>query len=115
MIGTIVNVAGILIGGMIGLARRKPLSSTTESFFRVMLGALTVYFGLQLSWMSFNGSFLPIAKQITIAVLALILGKLSGRLFGSRCRLVRFSGIGWLCSGPLNISQNCSRECAMVG
>ncbi len=80
MIGTILNVAGILIGGIIGLARRKPLSAAKESFFRVLLGAFTVYFGLQLTWMNLNGTSLQIAKQVVITILALILGKLTGRL-----------------------------------
>jgi hypothetical protein len=78
--GTLLNVAGILTGGMLGLLRRKPLSPPKESFFRVMLGAFTVYFGLQLTWMSLGGPFFQIAKQIVIAILAMILGKLAGRL-----------------------------------
>jgi len=80
VIGTILNVAGILIGGVLGLARRRPLSPAKESFFRVLLGAFTVYFGLQLTWISLTGSFLQIAKQVVMAILALILGKLTGRL-----------------------------------
>src|SRR5262245_37051147 len=82
MIGTILNVAGILIGGIVGLTRRKPLSPATESFFKVVLGAFTVFYGLRLTWISLNGSFLQILKQLLIAVLAMILGKLTGRLLG---------------------------------
>ena len=80
MIGTALNVAGILIGGVAGLARRKPLSPAHESFFKVALGAFTVFYGLRLTWMSLNGSFLQILKQLLIAVLALMLGKMAGRL-----------------------------------
>ena len=57
MIGTALNVAGILVGGLAGLARRKPLSPANESFFKVALGAFTVFYGLRLTWMSLNGSF----------------------------------------------------------
>jgi uncharacterized membrane protein YqgA involved in biofilm formation len=78
--GTILNVTGILIGGVFGLVRRKPLSPPQESFFRVLLGAFTVYFGLRLAWLSLAGSLFQIAKQIGIVILALILGKLAGRL-----------------------------------
>ena len=80
MIGTALNVAGILVGGLAGLARRKPLPPTSESFFKVTLGAFTVFYGLRLTWVSVNGSFLQILKQLTIAVLALMLGKVTGRL-----------------------------------
>lgn len=80
MIGTILNAAGIVIGGCFGLVRRKPLSPAKESFFRVTLGAFTVFYGLRLTWLSLNGPFLRILKQVVIAVLALMLGKLIGRL-----------------------------------
>jgi hypothetical protein len=80
MIGTALNVAGILIGGLTGLVRRKPLSPANESFFKVGLGVFTVFYGLRLTWISVNGSFLQIFKQLLIAVLALMLGKLTGRL-----------------------------------
>jgi uncharacterized membrane protein YqgA involved in biofilm formation len=74
------NVAGILLGGVLGLTRRKPLSPATESFFKVMLGAFTVFYGLRLVWLSLGGSFLQITKQLFVAVLALTLGRLAGRL-----------------------------------
>ena len=80
MIGTALNVAGILIGGLVGLARRKPLSPARESFLKVALGAFTVFYGLRLTWISLNGSFPQILKQLLIAVLALMLGKVTGRL-----------------------------------
>ena len=80
MIGTALNVAGILIGGVAGLVRRKPLSPANESFFKVALGVFTVFYGLRLTWMSVNGTFLQILKQLLIVVLALMVGKLTGRL-----------------------------------
>ena len=80
MIGTALNVAGILLGGVAGLARRKPLSPPHESYVKVALGAFTVFYGLRLTWMSLNGSFAQILKQLLIAVLALMLGKMTGRL-----------------------------------
>lgn len=78
--GTVLNVAGILIGGAIGLTRRKPLPPTAESFFKVWLGAFTVFVGLRLTWLSLNGSLPQVLKQLLIAVLALMLGKIAGRL-----------------------------------
>ncbi|HOC57795.1 MAG TPA: DUF554 family protein [Verrucomicrobiota bacterium] len=80
MIGTALNVAGILIGGVVGLVRRKPFSPARESFLKVALGAFTVFYGLRLTWVSLNGSLWQILKQLLIAVLALMLGRLTGRL-----------------------------------
>ena len=42
-LGAILNAAGILIGGIIGLVRPKPLTAQTQAFFKVLLGVLTVY------------------------------------------------------------------------
>ncbi|HOX58414.1 MAG TPA: DUF554 family protein [Candidatus Paceibacterota bacterium] len=80
MIGTALNVAGILIGGTVGLVRRKPLPPQRESFLKVGLGVFTVFYGLRLTWLSLNGSLPQILKQLLIVVLALMLGKLTGRL-----------------------------------
>jgi uncharacterized protein len=78
--GTVLNVAGILIGGLIGLTRQKPLPPATESFFKVALGALATFYGLRLTWLSLNGSLAQVLKQLLIAVLAMMLGKMAGRL-----------------------------------
>ena len=78
--GTVLNVAGILIGGLIGLTRQKPLPPATESFLKAALGAFTTFFGLRLTWLSLNGSLAQVLKQLLIAVLALMLGKITGRL-----------------------------------
>lgn len=80
MIGTALNVAGILIGGIAGLARLKPLSPTNESFFKVGLGVFAVFYGLRLTWISLNGTYMQILRQILIVVIALMLGKITGRL-----------------------------------
>lgn len=79
MIGTILNVAGILVGGIVGLARRKPLGTASESYFKVVLGALTVFYGLRLTWVSISGSFFEVLKQLAIVILAMSIGKLLGR------------------------------------
>ena len=73
-------MSGILAGGLLGLLRKKPLSPTHEAFFKVSLGAFTVFYGLRLSWLSLNGSWGQILKQILIGVVAMMLGKLAGRM-----------------------------------
>src|SRR5262245_2462430 len=80
MIGTALNVAGILVGGLVGLIRRAPLSPVQESFFKVMLGAFAVFYGLRLTWMSVSGSVLQVLAQLGLTVLALMTGRLTGRL-----------------------------------
>src|ERR1041385_6425473 len=81
LIGTLLNVAGILIGGIVGLIRRKPLSIAQESWFKVAIGAFTVFYGLRLAWSSLSGSFGHFVRQLIITVIALMLGKMIGRIF----------------------------------
>lgn len=70
------------MGGVVGLARRKPLSPATESFCRVAMGVFTVFYGLRLTCLSLDWSFPRILKQLLVAVLAMMLGKVTGRLLG---------------------------------
>ncbi len=87
MIGAILNAVGIAAGGAVGLARRRPLSEAHESFFKVGLGAFTVFYGLRLTWQSLSGTLTQILKELAVVVLALMLGKLAGQLL----RLQRLS------------------------
>jgi uncharacterized protein len=87
MLGTFLNVAGILVGGTMGLARPQRLPLAIESWFKVSLAALTVFFGLRLTWISLTGPWLQLLKEFLILLLALGLGRLAGRLL----QLQRFS------------------------
>jgi hypothetical protein len=80
MIGTVLNIAGILIGGIIGLAAGKRLSPANEFLFKTALGVLAGFYGLWLTWASLNGPFLQVLKQLLVVLIALMLGKLTGRL-----------------------------------
>ena len=80
MLGTILNVAAIVIGGIAGLLVKKQPSAGAQNYFKVVLGALTVYFGLRLTWLSINGSFGHVVKQVAIVLISLILGNLLGKL-----------------------------------
>lgn len=80
LIGTLLNVAGILIGGIVGLLKRKPLTVAQESWFKVALGALTVFYGLRLTVSTLSSPFGHVAKQLLITLIALMLGKMTGRL-----------------------------------
>jgi len=86
---------GILIGGLFGLALRKPLSVPAQVFFRAVLGVATVFFGLRLVWLGVNGTFFAGLKQLLIAALAVTLGFWIGRLLHLQKlsnRLGRFAG-----------------------
>jgi len=80
VIGSIINAVAIVLGGALGLARKEPLSTVNQNFFKVSLGAFTVYYGLRLTWIGFNGSFGQILLQLLVAVVAMMIGKQLGRL-----------------------------------
>lgn len=80
MLGTIINVAAIVVGGLAGLFVKRQPSASTQFYFKIALGAFTVYFGLRLTWLSFGGSFVHVLKQLGIVLLSLMLGNLVGKL-----------------------------------
>ena len=79
MTGAILNAFGILIGGIIGLVWPAPLPAQTQAFFKLALGLSTMFYGLRLTWLSINGSFALVTKQVMIALFAVSAGKLLGR------------------------------------
>jgi uncharacterized membrane protein YqgA involved in biofilm formation len=80
VVGTVANVIGIVAGGAAGLSRPKGLAPRTEASLKVLLGAATVFAGLQLTWMSLGGGIGRVLIQLVVAVVALMLGRLTGRL-----------------------------------
>ena len=93
--GAFLNALGILIGGLLGLAMLQPLSLRLQVFFRSALGAGAIFFGLQLVWLSVSGTFLSVARQLFIVVLAVTLGFWTGKLLRLQKlsnRLGRYAG-----------------------
>jgi uncharacterized protein len=80
MVGTIINAAAILIGGVAGLTARKQIPPVHQTALKVLLGAFTVYVGLSATWQSLNGSFPRMLKQLGIVLVSLMLGNLTGKL-----------------------------------
>jgi uncharacterized membrane protein YqgA involved in biofilm formation len=78
--GTILNVAGIVAGGVAGSLKKKPLATSSQLFFKATLGIATVFFGLRLTWISLSGPLLQILKQLGVVLVAMVLGRLTGRL-----------------------------------
>lgn len=79
-IGTILNIAGIILGGAAGLLWRKQLPPLKQVAIKGLIGVFTVYVGLRLTWLNINGSLNQVIKQLLIVVLALTLGRILGRL-----------------------------------
>lgn len=86
--GTIINVVLILVGGGIGLTMR-PISPSTQKALRNFLGVFTIYVGLSMAWGGLNGHFLMVLKQLTITMLSLMFGNLTGHLLGLQTGLNR--------------------------
>ena len=80
MIGTLLNVLGILTGGIAGLIQKAPLSTARQSLFRNLLGVLILFYGLRLTWLSLNGTPSRNLKLLGVTLLAMMLGKPLGRL-----------------------------------
>ncbi|MGN6385476.1 MAG: DUF554 domain-containing protein [Verrucomicrobiota bacterium] len=87
MFGTLLNVAAIILGGMIGLTVGKQLPAKIEFRIKMILGVLTIYLGLKTTWQSINGSFGDVLKQIIIVMTALVVGNLIGKLLGIQTQL----------------------------
>jgi uncharacterized membrane protein YqgA involved in biofilm formation len=80
MTGAWINALGIVGGGAWGLAAAKPIPPLYPSALKIVLGVYTIWFGLKLTWVSLNGSFRQLLEQLGIVILALILGKMTGKL-----------------------------------
>src|SRR5581483_741348 len=78
--GAFLNAIGILLGAMMGLALQKPLSPQMQLLFRNWLGVATIFIALWLIWLNVGGTFLNCVKQIGIALVAVIVGNLLGKL-----------------------------------
>jgi uncharacterized membrane protein YqgA involved in biofilm formation len=79
MIGTLINIAGIILGGIAGLCLKSTLSYTHQSRAKVILAVATVVTGLSMVWRGIGGGFFEVLRQCAVVFLALILGNLTGR------------------------------------
>jgi hypothetical protein len=106
--GAFLNALGILIGGLFGLALRQPPSLRIQLFFRSLLGLAAVFFGLRLVWLSVPGTLLSALTQILIALLAVVVGHLLGRLLGLQKisnQLGRYAGTVISSGSPRNVTD----------
>ena len=80
--GAFLNALGILLGALLGLAGRGELAGRTQNKIKSALGAFTAFCGLQLVWLNVRGDFRSVLKQLSLAVLAVVLGNLLGKILG---------------------------------
>src|SRR6185295_6083998 len=89
VVGTLINGAAIVAGGLAGVTMSKQLSPATQGRLKILLGAFVVYAGLSLTWRGLGigdvsiGTFL---KRFTITILAMMLGNLTGKVIGIQRR-----------------------------
>lgn len=69
-----------MLGGLLGLTWRSGFSRRTQEYLKFALGTFAVFLGVRLTWISVNGPFLSILRQLAVVVLALLLGSLTGKL-----------------------------------
>jgi uncharacterized membrane protein YqgA involved in biofilm formation len=80
MTGAWINALGIVAGGAWGLAAAKPIPPTYPWALQIILGVFTVWFGLKLTCASLTANFRQVLEQMGIVILAMVLGKVTGKL-----------------------------------
>src|SRR5579871_199605 len=80
MTGATLNAAGILLGGMLGLMVARQFSNATQVALRGMMGIITVYLSLRITWSGLHAGNAPLLKQLAIVLLPLTFGRALGRL-----------------------------------
>jgi uncharacterized membrane protein YqgA involved in biofilm formation len=90
--GTWLNVGGILLGGGLGLLWRRNLPSTWQHRLRLALVTVTLLVGFGMVWDGLRGPLGHAVRQLFIALMALMLGSLTGRLLRLQKGLVQFAG-----------------------
>jgi len=89
VIGTALNVAGILAGGLAGATAAKQLHPRTQQRLRTGLAGVVVYTSGAIVWSALHGPVGAAARQVAIALLALVAGNLLGRGLGLQRALDR--------------------------
>jgi len=110
-------VAAILIGGIASLATSKQIPNRVQHFLKLLLGVWTVAVGLGMTWQAFRGPFLSIVKQLFIVLLAMMAGKITGRLLKLQTsvnKLGRFAGESFTRIDQKRQRQEGFKTCAIL-
>jgi uncharacterized membrane protein YqgA involved in biofilm formation len=95
MLGTLVNAGAIVLGMVLGRLARQPWAMENQLFLKLLLGIAAAAAGLRLCWVNlWADGFRDGLWQLALVLLAMILGKFTGRLLGLQSfsnRLGRFA------------------------
>lgn len=81
MVGTLLNVAGILIGGVWGMTGKTPMAVSTQGLLKLLLGLATVICGFWLIWHGMAGCTFPqMLLLLAVVVVSMMVGRPLGRL-----------------------------------
>jgi hypothetical protein len=81
VVGTILNVFGILAGGLAGLWRKTPMAASTQGLLKLWLGFATVLCGFWLIWRGLDGLTFPrMLRLLVIVLVSMMVGRALGRL-----------------------------------
>jgi uncharacterized membrane protein YqgA involved in biofilm formation len=82
VLGTLLNVIGILAGGLAGRFTHRNLSAATQHQARLFLTGLTLVVGMATVWSGLSAPLGTALRQFALATLALAIGSLTGHLLG---------------------------------
>ncbi len=82
VLGTFMNVGGIVVGGLAGLAARRELSGRVQWLLKSLLSAIALWVGFRMVWASVGGPVPRLALQLAAGVVALVAGNLAGKALG---------------------------------
>lgn len=80
MVGTILNAFGALLGGILGFVLKRQPDTAVQTAIKSLIGILLIWVGLAMTWVNLGGGIWNVGKQMLIVVLALTLGRITGRL-----------------------------------
>jgi len=80
VIGTLLNVAGIILGSFTGLVSGRTLTPDTQQRARLLFTALTLLTAVALTWRGLTAPLGTALQQLAIAGLSLSVGSLLGHL-----------------------------------
>ena len=80
MVGALINSAGIVLGGVMAMALKKPIPARTQGKIQFFLGVFTVWYGLEMVVLNLNGTIWQRLKLLGIVMVEMVLGKLTGKV-----------------------------------
>lgn len=87
MIGTIINGACIILGGIIGVVAANLVGRRAQIYIKMLLAAATLYVATEMIFKGLGGGFLRCLGQFGIAMLSLIVGNAIGLGIGIQRQL----------------------------